>query len=69
MANKENFGNKYIRQNVAAARAHTLRNFISKITMGDLENQPKPEYTFIHEYEFMVTFMFFTPKELKRSIF
>ena len=57
MANTENFGNQYIRQNVAAARAHTLRNFISKITMGDLENQPKPEYTFIHEYEFMVTFM------------
>lgn len=57
MSNTENFGNRYIRQNVAAARAHTLRNFISKITMGDLENQPKPEYTFIHEYEFMVTFM------------
>lgn len=57
MANTENFGNQHIRQNVAAARAHTLRNFISKITMGDLENQPKPEYTFIHEYEFMVTFM------------
>lgn len=54
--NKTNFGNTNIRQNQASARAHTLRNFISKITVGELDNQPKHEYTFIHEYEFMVSF-------------